>query len=63
MPLISSSANIAEQPSPSNFSEISSEIISSVDYVVRHRQMEKTPHEPSVIVKYEPDGELIFVRS
>jgi L-threonylcarbamoyladenylate synthase len=63
MPLISTSANIGEQPSPSNFSEISSDIISSVDYVVRYRQMDKTACEPSVIVKYEPDGELVFVRT
>jgi L-threonylcarbamoyladenylate synthase len=62
-PLISSSANIADQNSPSTFGEISSEIISSVDYVVRYRQNDNTPREPSVIIKYEPDGELIFVRS
>jgi L-threonylcarbamoyladenylate synthase len=63
MPIISTSANIANQPSPGSFSEISSEILSAVDYVVRYRQLDKTPHEPSVIVTYDSDGELIFVRT
>lgn len=63
MPLISSSANIADQMPPSTFGEISSEIISAVDYVVRYRQNDMIPGEPSVIVKYEPDGELVFVRT
>ena len=63
IPLVSSSANLADQPPPSTFGEISSEILSSVDYVVRYRQTDSTPREPSVIVRYEPDGELVFIRS
>ncbi len=63
MPLISSSANLADQAPPSTFGEISSEILSSVDYVVRFRQNDTTPREPSVIVKYEADGELVYVRT
>ncbi len=62
-PLISTSANVTGQKTPSNFSEISSDIIASVDYVVRYRQTDNTAHEPSVIIRYEPDGELIFVRT
>jgi L-threonylcarbamoyladenylate synthase len=62
-PLISSSANVAGDQAPVNFSEISSEILSAVDYVVRHRQLEMTIQEPSVIVSYDQDGELIFIRN
>ena len=61
-PIIATSANISEQPFPANFGEISSEIITGVDYVVRHRQHEKTLGEPSVIVRVEEDGELVFLR-
>jgi L-threonylcarbamoyladenylate synthase len=38
--IVSTSANISGQPSPANFSEISEEIKSLVDYVVTYRQNE-----------------------
>ena len=36
--IVSTSANISGQPSPHNFSEISEEIKSAVDYIVSYRQ-------------------------
>lgn len=61
-PLIATSANIIDQPFPSIFGEISSELIQGVDYVARHRRNDKTPKELSVIVKYDGKGELVFLR-
>lgn len=61
-PLISTSANVSGQPFPAHFGEVSSEIISGVDYVVKHRQEDKEPHEPSVIAKADRHGELDFIR-
>jgi len=61
-PLIATSANISEQPFPGNFGEISSEVIQGVDYIVHHRREEKTLNSPSVIVKYDKKGDLVFLR-
>lgn len=61
-PLIATSANISEEPFPTIFGEISSQVIKGVDYVVRHRRHDKTPKTPSVIVKYDGKGELVFLR-
>ncbi len=61
-PLISTSANVAGEKFPAHFGEVTSDIISGVDYVVKHRQDDKTPHEPSVIAKYDRTGELDFIR-
>jgi L-threonylcarbamoyladenylate synthase len=62
-PLISSSANIHGEPFPANFGQISSDIIKEVDYVVKHRQNEKSAGEPSVMIRLSKKGELIFVRN
>ncbi len=61
-PLVSTSANISNEPFPANFGEISSAIIEGVDYVFKQRRYEKESKEPSVIVKAMTDGELIFLR-
>jgi len=61
-PLVATSANISDAPFPSNFGEISSEVIQGVDYVFHHRRDDKTQHEPSVIVKYNEKGDLVFIR-
>ena len=39
--IVSTSANISGQPSPKNFSEISEEVKSAVDYIVGYRQEER----------------------
>lgn len=61
-PLVASSANISNEPFPTIFGEISSEVIQGVDYVARHRRTDKIPKELSVIVKYDGKGELVFLR-
>lgn len=61
-PLVASSANIGNEPFPSIFGEISSQVIMGVDYIARHRRTDKSPKEPSVIVRYDGKGELVFLR-
>ena len=60
--IVSTSANISGEPSPRNFSEISEEIKSQVDYIVSFRRGEKTPAQPSHIVKLGKNGEVKVIR-
>lgn len=61
-PIVSTSANIAGQPSPAFFDEISDEIKSKVDYIVKYRQDDKTKHSPSSIVKLSVNNEIQILR-
>lgn len=61
-PVVSTSANLSGEPSPSNFSEIASEIISGVDYVVNLEQVSFEQKRPSTIMKLDPDGTFKFIR-
>lgn len=60
--IVSTSANISGQPSPQNFSDISTEIINAVDYVVNLRQNEKNTNPPSTIIKVGMKGEIQIIR-
>lgn len=61
-PIISTSANISGEKPPSVFSEISEEIKAGVDYIVKWRQEESTPSQPSSIIKLGLGGEIEIVR-
>jgi L-threonylcarbamoyladenylate synthase len=61
-PLVATSANISGEPFPTNFGEISSDVIKGVDYIVKIRRHDKTMGQPSVIAKLGNDGELEFLR-
>lgn len=61
-PIVSTSANISGQPSPSNFSEISEEIKSGVEYIVQEEQNDTSAKKPSTIMKLEQDGRFVFIR-
>lgn len=61
-PIVATSANISNEPFPGNFGEISSDVISKVDHVVRFRQEEKSLGQPSVLVKVERNGDFVFLR-
>lgn len=50
-PIVSTSANISDKPTPMTFSEISNAIKNGVDYVCRYRQNEKANAKPSNIIK------------
>ena len=61
-PIISTSANISDQDSPSNFNEISKVIVQGVDLVVNWKQEDTTIKKTSTIMKLEPDGRFVFIR-
>ncbi len=61
-PVVSTSANISGQKSPGIFSEISKEIIESVDYVVKYRQDDLKKAKPSGIIKLGLKGEVKVIR-
>jgi len=61
-PIVSTSANISERPSPSIFSEIDPEVINSVDYVVSWRQNDRKKATPSSIIKIGTKGEIKIIR-
>jgi L-threonylcarbamoyladenylate synthase len=62
-PLVSTSANISGEPSPTSFFNISETIRSKVDYIVRWRQDDQTPAQPSQIIKWNNDGSMKVIRS
>lgn len=61
-PLVSTSANISDEPFPNSFGEIQSNILKEVDHVVPLRQNEVSMSKPSVIIKMGAKGELEFLR-
>ncbi len=61
-PIVSTSANLSGEKSPSNFLDIAQEIIEGVDYVVNFEQDDTSPKTPSTIMKLEPDGKFVFIR-
>ena len=60
--IVSTSANISGQPSPKNFSEISEEAKSAVDYIVGYRQEEISNPKPSSIIKLDKGGVIKIIR-
>lgn len=60
-PLVSTSANISEMPTPKSFKEIAPEILNGVDYVVNLYQ-EKICDKPSTIIKLTNDNQVKIIR-
>ena len=60
--IVSTSANVSGQPSPTNFSEITEELKSLVDYVVGYRQDEIGHPKPSSIIKLDKGGVIKIIR-
>lgn len=61
-PLVSTSANISGEKTPSNFKEISPLILEGVDYVVNLHHNKKSVN-PSSIIKLKNDGSVTVIRS
>lgn len=61
-PIVSTSANISGEPTPAFFNEISNAILQGVDYIVKFRQQDKTPHQPSHILKLAVNGTFTIIR-
>lgn len=60
--IVSTSANIAGEPAPRCFSEITPEILQAVDYVCLSRRDEAPRQTPSHIIKIGPSGEVKIIR-
>jgi L-threonylcarbamoyladenylate synthase len=60
--IVSTSANISGKPAPKNFNEIDTEIIKSVDYVVKWRQDDFSQNNPSGIIKIGVNDEVEVIR-
>ena len=61
-PVVSTSANMSGENTPSFFDEISNEIKTVVDYVVRWRQDDRQPAKASSIIKLHADGTFDVLR-
>ncbi len=60
-PIVSTSANISNQPSPKSFKEISEEIKNKVDFIAEIEQ-EKENSTPSCIYKITINNDIIKIR-
>lgn len=61
-PIVSTSANISGRPSPAFFNQVSKEIKHRVHHIVRWRQTDVNPAQPSQIIKWKGDGEYEVLR-
>jgi L-threonylcarbamoyladenylate synthase len=61
-PVVSTSANITGMPWPPNFGKIDKAIIRAMDYVVEHRQKDKTRGKPSGIIKLGAGSVISVIR-
>jgi L-threonylcarbamoyladenylate synthase len=62
-PIVSTSANISGEESPSAYYKIKTTLMKQVDYVVQWRQDETTDALPSQVIKLEADGTFQTLRS
>lgn len=61
-PLVSTSANISGEPTPTCFKEISDDILNAVDYVCTSRHNEQAQNKPSTVMRLEADGKFKIIR-
>lgn len=60
-PIVSTSANISGQPTPSQYSTIDVKIVKGVDYVVQWRQNEQKEAQPSSVIRWN-SGQIEILR-
>ena len=61
-PIVSTSANISGRPTASIFMEIGPTIKDGVGYIVKYRQDDPSPAQPSSIIKWNKDGTIVTIR-
>lgn len=61
-PIASSSANLSGNPTPSEYSTISKEILDAVDFVSSHRRNEKINSAHSFMVEFDQKGRFKILR-
>ncbi|WP_045688049.1 L-threonylcarbamoyladenylate synthase [Hymenobacter sp. AT01-02] len=60
--LVSTSANLSGEPSPTTFTEINPAVVRKADYVAYWRQDDTTPAVPSRVVRVLADGGIEVLR-
>jgi L-threonylcarbamoyladenylate synthase len=60
-PIVSTSANIAGQPTPKIFKEVADEIKKDVEHIVTYRQKDETIAQPSSVIKWK-NGKVEVLR-
>lgn len=61
-PIVSTSANLSGQPTPSFFNLVDKSIVNGAGYVVQYRQDDTTARTPSRLVRIDDDGNLDIIR-
>lgn len=63
--IVSTSANINGSPFPTSYNEIDASFKDQIDYIpyVNAENKNDLMSEPSVIIRFEEDGELVFLRT
>lgn len=61
-PIVSTSANISGEVSPSCFGKISQVVKSRVDYIVEYGQDDNSHGKSSTVMKLDPSGKFEFLR-
>jgi L-threonylcarbamoyladenylate synthase len=61
-PIVSTSANTSDAPSPGNFAGIEKSILLSASYVVNFRQNDMSKFKPSPVIKVNSDGSIKIIR-
>lgn len=61
-PIVSTSANVSGQATPTFFAEISDCIKKGVDYIVQAKQDDFEKKSPSSIIKFEKNGTFVLIR-
>ncbi len=61
-PIVSTSANFHNQPTPTTFPNINNLLKESVDYIVQYRQDDVQIAKPSSIIKVLKNGEILQLR-
>lgn len=60
--IVSTSANISDEPAPNSFQDINPVILEGVDYAVNLQRTARAGHSPSRIIKLQLDGEIQIIR-
>ena len=61
-PIVSTSANISGEPTPLYYQLIDPKIIAQCDYVVPYRQDDTQIKNPSRLIRFDVDGEILILR-
>ena len=63
-PILCTSAKVGDAPTPTHFGEISSEVLTQVDFIVKYRQRDRNMGEKPVVARLSNaiNPELEFLR-